>query len=244
MNTHKSFSTASATKQNEKEINLREVYFVIRRKLWIIALSTLILTGIGYMYANQPITPLYESSTRIHIQANDDLFNTVMVIMREPAVMREVVNRLELNRSPESLRNQISTTSVDGSTVLRIGVVDQDPAIAAQIANSIVSAYQKVARNTVFESDIIVLSEAIENPNRINHPSDQALYVGLIVGLLLGLGIVFIVDSLDDTVRSEKEVEQLLGVTVIGRVSKIKKKHTVRKSGQQKIPLRGETIGS
>lgn len=241
MDTSKSFETS---KNNQKEINLREIVFVMKRKLWIIALCTIVLTGIGYMYVNQPITPLYESSTRIHIQANDDLFNTVMVIMREPAVMREVINELELNRSPESLRGQISTTSVDDSTVLRIGVVDRDPAIAAQIANAIVPAYHKVSRNTVFESSVIVLTEAVENPHQINHQSQQMLYVSFIAGLLLGLGIVFIVDSLDDTVRSEKDIEQLLGVPVIGRVSKIKKKHIANKSKKHKMSLRGETIGS
>ena len=129
----------------EKEIDLRRLFQLIRRRLWIVMVTTIILTTLGSVYVSMPRTPLYESSTRIFLQTNSDLFNTLRVIIKEPIVLDQVVNDLKLRRSAEALRGQISVTNIDESTVMRISVVDQDPALAADIANAIVTSYQRVA---------------------------------------------------------------------------------------------------
>src|SRR5690554_4595952 len=139
---------AQQANQHEKEIDLKRLYRLFKKRLWILVLLTVLLTSLGSVYVSMPRTPLYESSTRIYLQADEDLFNTVKVIMREPAVLKEVINELELQRSPEALRGQISVAGVDGSTVLRLSVVDTDPIIASTIANTIVNGYEKVSRDT------------------------------------------------------------------------------------------------
>ena len=56
--------------------------------------------------------------------------------------------------------------------------------------------------------------------------------------------LVFFLDSLDDSVKSEDDVEEFLGVPVLGKVSKMKKKNLKKKNrGKQELEIRGETIG-
>lgn len=234
-------------KHLEKEINLKQLYLVVKKRIWVIILTTVLLTALGSFYASIPEIPLYESSTRLYVQTDKDFFNNLKVIIREPVVLEEVIKKLELGRSAEALRDQIKVEVVDGSTVLRLSVVDQDPVLAANIANAVVIAYKEVARSTVFFTNIIVLTKAEvkENPNPINPQSNRAIYLGFIAGVLLGIGVIFLLDSLDDTVKSEREIEELLGITVLGSVSRIKRRDIPKKTIQQKnLSLRGETIGS
>lgn len=233
--------------EKEKEINLKELYIVIKKKFWVVILCAILFTALGSFYVSMPNTPLYESSTRLYLQTDKDFFNNLKVIIREPVVLEEVIKQLELGRSAETLRGQIKVEAVEGSTVLRLSVVDQDPVLAANIANAVVIAYKEVARGTVFFTNIIVLTKAEvnEKPNPINPQSNRAIYMGLIAGVLLGIGVIFLLDSLDDTVKSEREIEELLGITVLGSVSRIKRRDIPKKTIQQKnLSLRGETIGS
>src|SRR5690554_4665059 len=98
MNNQKPQENTNAAKNNEKEINLRELYKLFKKRIWVLVLVTVLMTMLGSVYVSMPRTALYESSTRIYLQADSDLFNTVRVIMREPAVLKEVSNELALNR--------------------------------------------------------------------------------------------------------------------------------------------------
>lgn len=231
----------------EKEINMRELFVVIRKRLWIALLCVALFTAFGFMYISQPVTPLYEASTRIYLQAHPDLLNTLRVVLREPFVLNEVIEQLELPRTAESLREQIQIDSVGGSSVLIIRVIDRDQQTAVHIANSIVKAFNTVAANTVFFTHIIVLTEAVAKPNPqpINNPSKRPLMISIVIGFMIGIGLIYVIDSLDDTIRSEKDIEQILGITVLGYVNKIKKNDISKKAIKQRhLSLRGETIGS
>lgn len=247
MNNYKQKDEIVGGKNYEKEINIRDVYIVVKRRFWILILFIITFTILGSLYVSTPRTPLYESSTRIYLQASSDLSNTVKVILREPIVLDGVINNLNLNKSAEGLRGQISISSIEGSTVMRLTVVDTNPFLAADIANAIVDSYSKVARDTVFYTSIIVLTEAEvgNNPQPINPKSNRALYMSFIAGALLGIGVIFLLDSLDDRIRTERQIEELLDTAVLGHVSKIKKRDVLKKPIKKKgISLRSDTIGS
>lgn len=233
--------------QIEKEINIKDVFYVIKKKMWIVLICVILFGSVGYAYISRPVTPLYEASARIYVQAGNDLLNNLRVILREPFVLDEVIRQLELNRTAESLRSRISIDSVGTSTVLVVSVTDQNQQVAVDVANTIVSAYKSVSRNTVFSTHVMVLTEAIasENPLPINERSSRPFQLSVIIGLIIGLGLIFFVDSLDDTIRNERDIEQFGDLTVLGYVSKIKRHHISKKvTKQRNLSLRGETLGS
>lgn len=233
--------------QIEKEMNVKDVFYVIKKRIWIVLVCVILFGSIGYAYVSRPVTPLYEASVRIYAQAGSDLFNNLRVILREPFVLDEVIRQLELNRSAESLRSRISIENVGTSTVLVVSVIDQDQQVAVDIANSLVNAYKSVARNTVFYTHVMVLTEAValSNPNPINERSKRPFQLSMIIGLIIGLGLIFFIDSLDDTIRNERDIEQFGDLTVLGYVSKIKRHQLSKKvTKQRNLSLRGETIGS
>lgn len=61
----------------------------------------------------------------------------------------------------------------------------------------------------------------------------------------MSLAFIFLLDSLDDSIKSDRQIEDVLGLTVLGDVSQMKKKDYARHLKKQKsILVRGETIGS
>ncbi|OMF36017.1 hypothetical protein BK133_09720 [Paenibacillus sp. FSL H8-0548] len=228
-----------------KEINLKALYVTIRKRVWMVLLITISLTILAGLYNSRPETPMYSSSARVIIATTADMMGTVRVLFREPIVMNEVIEALQLNRSAAQLRSQFRVDSVDGTLVTVISVVDSDSKLAADIVNTAVDAYKKAAAQILGITNIQVLTTAQENPNSINEKSNTIVFVGFILGLILSLAFIFLLDSLDDSIKSDRQIEDVLGLTVLGDVSQMKKKDYARHLKKQKsILVRGETIGS
>ena len=155
--------------------------------------------------------------------------NTLEVILRDPAVLNQVVEELGLNTSSDDLNNQITFTN-DGGKIVKIMATDTNPELAAAITNSTASIFTKQVGNILGIYDTKILSEAQpSNTPFIESGSTsivKSLVIGIGVGLVLSIGIVLFLDSLDDTVQSERELEQLLGLPAIGSVSKMNSKNT------------------
>lgn len=231
-----------------KEINLRDLFNVMKRRIWIVIVLTLLFTSVAsiYSYFNKT-TPLYESSARIIIGADPEYRNTLQVIIRDSSVLEKVVETLELVESPEVIANRINVGSIDNTQIVSISVVDTDPKRAADIANMTARVFKEEVPNIVEFSDVKHLSDAKVNPSPINYSNNnRIIIIGFVFGIIAGVGLIFLLDSLDDTIRSQREVEQIFGIPVIGKVSKIKIKNTKKlekENEKAELEFRGETIG-
>ncbi|ENQ3078058.1 YveK family protein [Bacillus sp. WLY-B-L8] len=221
----------------EKEINLKNLFAVIRRRKWVIIVVTLTIMLVGAIYSIFLKTPVYTSSTRILIQANNESMNTLKVLVNEPVVMEKVAAELNINRPASALSGQISTENVQGSQVVKINVVDKDPVMAAKIANVTAAVYKKEAASILNFNSVSILTEATEHkysvPININHI--KTIMTAFIVGLLLSVGFVFLLDSLDDTIKSERAIEKLLDIPTLGSISKINERSMIDKYSEKKF---------
>jgi capsular polysaccharide biosynthesis protein len=227
-----------------KEIDLKELFFVIKKRLWVLVIITLLMTSLGIIKNTLFSSPLYQSSTRIIIGANEDYMNTLQVLIKDSTVLDKVVKELDINRSAEGLAGQITVASVNDSKVVNISVVDSDPKLAAEIANTTAKIYKSEIPKIVGFSDVKLLKEANINPYPINSNQNRTIILFLVVGLVLGTGAIFFLDSLDDSIKSNRDVERILGLSILGTVPKMNKRHTKKKNIKQiDIENRGETIG-
>ncbi|WP_442594261.1 YveK family protein [Neobacillus sp. D3-1R] len=228
-----------------KEINLKDHFRLIKKYLWIIILITFITTSIGII-KNTFFTsaPLYQSSTRMIIGADPKSMPTLLVLLRDSTILQKVSNELGGKKSPEGLAQQISARSIDGSQVVSLNVIDSDPAMAAKIANITAKVFKNEIPNIVGFNDIKLLTEAKINTYPINPPQNSNIVIAFIIGVVLGVGIIYFIDTLDDSVRSKDEIEKTLGITVLGTVAKMNKKNMKKKNEKQNtMELRGDTVG-
>jgi capsular polysaccharide biosynthesis protein len=241
----------------DQEVTLKEVFHVIKKRLWIVVVVTVLFTVIGGIYNTYFNTILYQSSSRIIINADEEYRKTLQVIIKDSTIMEKVVQDLNLDKSPEELAGQINVQSIDESQVVSIEVTDTDPELATNVANTTAKIFKNEIPNIVnidqqfpdakITSGQIVqlLSDAKIASKPINENQNLSIMIGFLIGLIAGIGLVFLLEYLDDSVKSEDDVEELLGVPVLGRISKMKKRNLKMKNRRrQEVEFRGETIGS
>ncbi|MGJ7911430.1 YveK family protein [Neobacillus sp. LXY-1] len=228
-----------------KEINLKEIVSVIKRRFWIIALLTVISGIAGFTLNNAAITPLYQSSSRIIIGADEESRKTLQVIIRDSAVLDIVINQMQLNKTAEELANQITVASVDNSQVVSISVVDSNPNQAAILADTVANVFKDEVPKIVGEDYVRVLSKAKVNTNPINPKNNNKLFFAVAVGIVIGIGLAFLLESLDNRIRPNNDLEAMLGLPVLGKVPRISKRNLKRKKNRMYFELEtgGESVG-
>jgi capsular polysaccharide biosynthesis protein len=232
-------------KKKAKEINLKELFLVIKKRFWVIAVVTILVGIVGVIENNIRTTPLYQSSSRIIVGANEESRKTLQVIVKDSSILEKVVKEIGLNKPAEALAGQITVASVEGSQVVSISVVDTDPILAAKIADTTAQVFKDEVPNIIGQDYIRLLSKAKVNPSPINQKNNNKLFIAIIGGIVVGIGLAFLLESFDDKIRSEREIESMLGIPVLGKVSKVNRKSTKGKKSkiQQHMELRGDTIG-
>ncbi|MFS0688846.1 Wzz/FepE/Etk N-terminal domain-containing protein [Sporosarcina sp. 179-K 8C2 HS] len=222
----------------EETISLHDLFRVLkRRSVFIIstALFAVILTGIiSYFF----LTPIYQASTQIlinqkqteqiqvnaqDIQTNIQLINTYTVIIKSPAILSKVIENLDLDTTPALLEKKIKVETTQDSQVIKISVNDPEHYKSVDIANTIVEVLQEEIQILMNVNNVYILSPAVylENPLPAKPNPLLNMTIAAVSGLMIGVGIAFLINYLDMTVKTERDIEELLGFPVIGIVSPI-----------------------
>lgn len=224
----------------QKEINLKGLFEVIKKRLLLILLITGITTIASGLYSltSQGPPPVYQSSTSILLNSDEkDSIGTLEVVLRDRAVLNTVIEELGLDKTLDQLNNQLTFASEGSSKIIKIIVVDTNPELAAAIANSTANIFTKQVGSILGIYDTRIVSEAqVSNaPLSVGAESSllKGIVFGLVGGLVIGIGLVLFLDSLDETIRSEREIEQFLDLPVIGSVSRMNNENTKNKPGQR-----------
>ncbi|MEH7467376.1 GNVR domain-containing protein, partial [Priestia megaterium] len=176
---------------------------------------------------------------------------TYNVIIKSPAILDKVKEELNLTRTIDELNNQVTVSSAKDSQVVEITVQDQSPYIAAQIANKTAEVFQTQVSKIMKIDNVSILSKAEvkENVSPVKPQPLLNVAIAIVVGLIVGIGLAFLLEYLDNTIKTEQDIETILELPVIGAITNIKEvpKATnvaARTTLNSRAPQRGETYGS
>lgn len=247
----------------EETISLKELFQTIRKRLSLIILLAVIVVATVGVISFFFLTPVYSSTSQIivnqskseqqtinsgEIQTNLQLINTYSVIIKTPAILDVVKEELKLDRSTGAINSQISVANEQNSQVVNITVQDTDPKMAADIANTVASVFQKEIVNIMNVDNVQILSPAVvsENQSPVKPQPVLNMAIGLVVGLMLGVGLAFLLEYLDNTIKNEQDIEKLLELPVLGAITTIDMEAETANIPSQKSfsRVRSESVGS
>lgn len=210
---------------------------------WIIFLSGFLCFLLGYLYVNYYQVPMYHGTTTIiivksdndnqnisqsELAANEKLVSTYSEIIKSRKVLEQVIAELALDVSVEELKQQISVSSVDDTAILKITITDKSNKTAAIIADSVALIFKQEIVSIYNIENISIVDNAIveTSPYNVKPMKHYVIFIG--IGVVLSCLYLFIEFYFDNTVKTKKEIENLLGIPVLGEVSftKMKDKKT------------------
>ena len=216
---------------NTIEIDVLSLLRTIWRKKFLILLTAILTTGLAFAYSAFLATPQYDSTTRLYVvnqssdngagitnqdlQAGSFLVKDYKEIILSQDVLKNVTTTLGIT---EDIKDKITVTIPTDTRILSITVRDSDPNQAATIANTLRDEAAKKIIEVTKVSDVTTLEAALPAENPSTPQTKRNLVLGFVAGAFLATALVLVLEVLDDRVKRPQDIEEGLGMTLLGVV--------------------------
>ena len=217
---------------DEIEIDLWELFQILLKNwLWIL-LSTLGCAILGLLITMFLITPKYRAEATMIVNTRQDqtatvtndqitsaqkLVATYSIIIRSRRVIAPIMEKLNIEDEYEDFVKNIIVESVNDTQVMSIQVENKDPEIALQVVQEIVDRAPGAIISTVEAGSVNVVSEPYVNSEVPVSPSKlKNTAIAAFIGLFISSGAFLLIAFLDNTFKSEEDIQKQLGLVTIG----------------------------
>lgn len=220
-----------------EEINIRDFLNYLKKYVLVIAAVAIVLIIGVFIYDKSIKKPLYttyttiiltksnETQTGTTITQNDILLNQKLVetyskIIKSKLVLEQVISETGVTYTAEELSENVSVEAYENTEMLKISVTDQDPELAANIANSIAQVFSGEIAKIYQINNISVVDVAVTPEEVSNNTLKRDLLIALFISIFGTIGVVFVVYYFDDTVKLTDDLEEEIGMPVVAKVFK------------------------
>lgn len=239
---------------DEIEIDLREVFYAIKKRILAIMAVTILGAAIAGAYTQFLVTPMYSATSMMlvltkettlsslaDLQIGSQLTQDYSMLLTTRTVLQSVVDNLELDMTYEELEERVEITYPQDTRIMEITVTYPDPEMAKTIVDELASVGAAFIENQmeVVPPKIIEEGEIPEQPTSPSRSRNVAL--GALAGLVLAAGVVVVLSIMDDTIKSEDDIEKYLGLSTLASIPDRKdyitgksKKKTLKKKHRRK----------
>ncbi|QDI90468.1 capsular biosynthesis protein [Salicibibacter halophilus] len=223
----------------EETISLKEIFETLKKRwrmITSITLGAVILSAIISFFI---MTPQYEATTQLlvnqgeqeqqdslevgDIDTNVELINTYSVIIQSPAILDLVIERTGIDRSYSQLSSQVDVQPEGESQVVTVSVTDPDPRAAVTLVNTVANVFQEEVETIMNIDNVSIL--ASPDLGQVTSPvSPQPtlnMAIAFVVGLMAAVGLAFLLEFLDNTIKNEEDLEKELGLVSLGSIPEI-----------------------
>lgn len=210
---------------DEIEIDLRELFLALKKKIVWILLTTIVFAGAAGLITKFAMTPVYSSSAQLYVMSKSgisQLTQDYMVIVKTRPVLEQVINDLKLDMDYKELSGKITVENPTDTRIMQITVSDKDPELAKDITQDLA----EVTSKTVAEKMDVKSPTIIENAYKAEQPDSPSLKknvaIGAILGFILMAAVIVIQYLMNDTILKEDDIEKYLGINTLAQLPLVK----------------------
>ena len=218
------------------KVELRQYWDVLRKRWMIVVALPLIAALASGVISFFVLKPVYQASTTLIVGkkptesglaaaqmldnsvllANQQLAKTYAKIAQSRTVEQNVIKDLNLPLTVEGLDSLISINPVKTTEILEIQVTDVNAEQATSIANTMAQEFSKAVIEIKKVDSVSIVDTAVIPDKPIKPQKVLNVMLAFVVGLLASLGLVFLLEYMDNTIKTSSDVETLLGIPVLG----------------------------
>ena len=215
----------------EQVISISEIIDAVKKRWKIIVLTTVLATVVSGIFSFFVISPTYEASTKIFIgkegaesegyNSSDvsmyqNLIKTYSELIKTKDLVNKAIDNSEYDLSVNSVLNGITVNTLTGTQILQISYQSKSPSIAKNMLESITNEFITKAEELVPNGNVKIL-ESVELPkNPVAPNKTMNIAIAFILGMMVGFGIVFLLEYLDNTYKNKEQLEKDLDIPVLG----------------------------
>ena len=215
------------------EINIRDVWNVLFKRMWIIVLCTVLSGALTLLYTANFITPMYQAQVTMYVNNNAanaetvtssnlavamQLVNTYVNIIQSDTVLEKVIEDTGLALKPKQIRKMVTAESVNDTEMFAVKITSPSPQMSVDIANSVADIAPAEISQIIEGSSAKVIDYAKLPDGRCSPSYTINTVVGAIVGFALSVLAVVVVYYLDTRIKKEEDLTKICQIPVLGEI--------------------------
>lgn len=215
----------------EQVISIEEIFEALKKRWKMIALITILSTVIAGVFSFFIIDPVYEASTKLFVgkeenstevyNSNDiamyqKLLKTYSETIKTRDLLTSAIKDSKYDLEVETVSSALTVVPVTDTQILQIKYQSKDPKEAEVMLKAISNNFIKTAKELVPNGNVRVI-EAVETPkNPVSPNKVMNIAIAFLLGLMVSVGLVFLLEYLDNTYKNKEQLEEELEIPVLG----------------------------
>ena len=217
----------------EQVISISEIFEALKKR-WILIVSiTLVATLISGILSFFVIKPTYEASTKVFvgkeesslegyntndIQMYQKLLQTYAETIKTNEVIQAAINNTNADLSVKDVKDSLTVTPIADTQILQIKYKNNDPEVAKSILENITNEFVILSKELVPNGNVRVI-EAVQLPEDPVAPNKTMnVAIAFLLGLMVSVGLVFLLEYIDNTFKTKENLERELSIPVVGLI--------------------------
>ncbi|RIO10851.1 capsule biosynthesis protein CapA [Mammaliicoccus sciuri] len=221
----------------EETIDLSKLFLILKKNMKYLIVLPIVFLALSMVITFVFMTPKYSSSTQVlvnqketdnqimaqQVQSNLQLVNTYSEIIKSPRILDKVSKNLKGKYSSKEISGMLTVSNQAESQILNIAVENESREAASKVANEIANVFSKDVSKIMNVDNVSILSKADKKGNQISPKPLINSVVGIFLGLIVALIIIFLKEMLDKRIKTEEDVKEILELPVLGTIQDFSK---------------------
>lgn len=210
---------------------LKSILNSIKKRWQLIAICTMITTIISLIATFFIIVPKYQASTKLFIgkesstdekynnndiQMYQNLLKTYASIVKTNDLVSSALEEKGINLSSESVISKLEVITTTNTQIMEVKYTSTNKEEARDVVEAITEEFIKKSESLITNANVQVV-ESVRLPKYPVTPNKKLnISIGIFSGFMLGIAIALILEYIDTTIKTKEDVEEFIGLTVIG----------------------------
>ena len=215
----------------EQVISLSEIFEAIKKRWIMIVAITLSATLVSGILSFFVIKPVYETSTKLFIgkeEREDTVYNTNDIQMYQKLLQTyaqaiktkdlvgRAINSLNYELEPSKVVGALTVTPVTDTQILQIKYKSKNQQEAVDVLKNVTEQFIITSKELVPNGNVRVIEEVEFPENPVSPNKKTNIAIAFLLGLMVSLGLVFLLEYLDNTYKNKEQLEKELDIPVLG----------------------------
>ena len=221
----------------ENTISLQEIAYALKKRWKLIVLITIAATLVSAILSFFVIKPKYEATTKLFIgkQESQDnnaynnndvmmyqqLMKTYAQLVKTSDLVTKAVKRADLDYNQKDIKgilNNLNATPSAETQILDLSYKGGNPKDVLKLTEAITNEFIAESKELIPNGNV----QVIQKPQLPEHPVSPNktlnILIAFILGLMVGVGVVLLLEYLDNTFKSREDLEKTLDLPIIGTI--------------------------
>ncbi|HFE9683162.1 TPA: YveK family protein [Clostridium perfringens] len=222
----------------ENTISLQEIIYALKKRWKLIALITIAATLVSAILSFFVIKPQYEATTKLFIgkqetsqnTANYDnndimmyqkLMKTYAELVKTSDLVTNAVKSVNLDYNQKEIKEILTNLNVTPSAdtqILDLSFKGENPKEVLKITEAITNEFISESKELIPNGNVQIIQKAQLPEHPVSPNKKLNILIAFFLGLMVGIGVVLLIEYLDNTFKSREDLEKTLDLPIIGTI--------------------------